>query len=50
MKGQRILHKGFLEVVPKSEIGEKLIPDYQVGQKVEVQAKRITEGKVSNFL
>ena len=46
MKGQSMIKKGFLEVVPKSEISEKIIPEFRVGDILEVSSKRIAEAKV----
>lgn len=47
LKGSILVEEGFLEVMPWLLAGDKEIPIYKVGEKVDVKAIRITEGKVS---
>ncbi len=47
LKGNILIEEGFLEIMPWLIASDKEIPIYKVGEKVDIKAIRIIEGKVS---
>ena len=50
LKGIILKKPGFLQIMNWQQTTDKEIPHYKVGQRVEVKAIRVTEGKVRSTL
>jgi DNA topoisomerase-3 len=45
LKGQIVVNPGFLEVMPWQQHADKEIPNYQVGDVIDVKSTKITESR-----